>query len=372
MSDLDQPSLFDRSDPIAADQQARSRVARDLDATLFVEAGAGSGKTRSLVDRVVSLIASGIPMHRIVAITFTERAAAELRHRLRLRIAAQESDADPPALWSAALDELDGAAVSTLHAFAQRLLGEHPIEAGLPPNVEVLDEISSQVEFDAQWRTMTDRLFDDPALSRTLELALALGITTDQLRTVALEFTSNWDLVAAHPPGSTDDPPPVRIEPVLDALHALGRERDHCLVDVADDRMATKLDDLATLADRLERAADDASTLELLDPKRTPSFKPGVGSKKHWPDGVLDAIRDDLLPAAEHAIDQTVAPVREACLQRLVHHLGTFVIEDAERRRTEGRLRFHDLLVHARRLLADAHHGPAVRAALSGRYQRLL
>ncbi len=136
--------------------------------------------------------------------------------------------------------------------------------------------------------------------------------------------------------------------------------------------MTDKLDKMQALVDRLERADDDASVIELLDPRRMPSFKTGVGAKKNWPDGVLDHLRDDLLPAAQRVVQETIEPVREACLQRLVHRLGRFVVEDAERRRTEGRLRFHDLLVHARRLLADPHHGPSVRAALSSRYQRLL
>ena len=372
MSETDQPTLFDQSDPAQSDRLARDRVANDLDATLFVEAGAGSGKTRSLVDRIESLLASGTPMRHIAAITFTERAAAELRQRIRARIVERldRSDGASRPLWSAARDDLDGAAVSTLHAFAQRLLGEHPIEAGLPPNVEVLDEISSQVEFDARWRTMVDRLFDDPDLTRTLELSLALGVTTEQLRTVALEFTSNWDLVQTHPPGSTADPPRVRVEPLLEALHRLVSQRSSCLADR--DGMTDKLDKMQALADRLERADDDASIIELLDPRRVPSFKSGVGAKGNWPDGVLDHVRQDLLPAAERVVQQTIEPVREACLQRLVHRLGRFVVEDAERRRTEGRLRFHDLLVHARRLLADPHHGPSVRAALSNRYQRLL
>ncbi len=372
MSEADQPTLFDQPDPELPDRLARARVADDLDTTLFVEAGAGSGKTRSLVDRIESLLAGGTPMRHIAAITFTERAAAELRQRIRARVIDRldRSDGDPSPLWSAARDDLDGAAVSTLHAFAQRLLGEHPIEAGLPPNVEVLDEISSQIEFDARWRTMVDRLFDDPDLTRTLELSLALGVTTEQLRAVALEFTSNWDLIQTHPPGSTAEPPRVRVEPLLDALRALVAPRSSCLADR--DGMTDKLDKMQTLIDRLDRAADDASIIELLDPKRLPSFKSRVGAKGNWPDGVLDHLRTDLFPTAERVVEQTVEPVREACLQRLVHHLGRFVVEDAERRRTEGRLRFHDLLVHARRLLADPRHGPTVRASLSDRYQRLL
>ena len=63
-------------DPL--DQPARDRIANDLTANLFVEAGAGAGKTASLVDRIVALVRSGVDIGAIAAITFTEKAAAEL------------------------------------------------------------------------------------------------------------------------------------------------------------------------------------------------------------------------------------------------------------------------------------------------------
>src|SRR4051794_8427931 len=106
MSDVTQPSLF-----LDEDALAREAIETRLDDTLFVEAGAGSGKTKSLVDRVVALVASGIPMRAIAAITFTEKAAAELRDRIRVRL---EEAAERPATAArarAALDDLDGAAI---------------------------------------------------------------------------------------------------------------------------------------------------------------------------------------------------------------------------------------------------------------------
>ena len=60
---------------VPTDQAERDRIAGDLATTLFVEAGAGTGKTRALVDRIVSLVISGIPVEHIAAITFTDRAA---------------------------------------------------------------------------------------------------------------------------------------------------------------------------------------------------------------------------------------------------------------------------------------------------------
>ena len=74
---------------LPVDQAQRDRIISELGSTLFVEAGAGTGKTRALVDRVMALIASGVAMENIAAITFTEKAAAELRDRIRQRLEDQ-------------------------------------------------------------------------------------------------------------------------------------------------------------------------------------------------------------------------------------------------------------------------------------------
>ena len=69
-----------------ADERTREVISSALGETLFVEAGAGTGKTRALVDRVVSVVAQGVPIDQIAAITFTEKAAAELRDRVRVAL----------------------------------------------------------------------------------------------------------------------------------------------------------------------------------------------------------------------------------------------------------------------------------------------
>ncbi len=121
------------------DEAARRRITTDgLDELLFVEAGAGTGKTQQLVDRVVTLVlVRGVPMREIAAITFTEAAASELRARIREAFERLVHDAATPPDRSvhaeATLVDLDGAAIGTVHSFAQRILAEHPVEAGLPP-----------------------------------------------------------------------------------------------------------------------------------------------------------------------------------------------------------------------------------------------
>ena len=134
--------------PVAPDQQDRDLVTGALDRTLFVEAGAGSGKTTALVGRVLALVANGVPVGSIAAITFTEKAAAELRHRIRseLTVAAQ-GNGQRGQQARTALEGLDLAPIGTLHAFARRLLSEFPVEAELPPRFAALDEVQSATPF---------------------------------------------------------------------------------------------------------------------------------------------------------------------------------------------------------------------------------
>src|ERR1039457_3603919 len=128
------------------DQEARDRIVGAHGANLFVDAGAGSGKTKRLVVRVVSMVPCGYlkSVSRLAAITFTENAATELRTRIReaLETASSETGssetgrtAQEEARCALALTELDDAAITTLHGFAARLLTDAPQEAGLPPEI---------------------------------------------------------------------------------------------------------------------------------------------------------------------------------------------------------------------------------------------
>ena len=123
---------------MTADAAAREIITRaGLDRTLFVEAGAGTGKTTQLVGRIASLVIDkGVRMAGIAAITFTEAAAAELSARIRVafkRGAADSADEEVRARCRQAIEDADRAAISTLHSFASRILGEHTLDAGLPP-----------------------------------------------------------------------------------------------------------------------------------------------------------------------------------------------------------------------------------------------
>src|SRR3954447_25705700 len=182
------------------DQAARERIATETNESLFVEAGAGSGKTSALVARVSTLVVKdGIRLTNVAAVTFTEKAGAELRDRLRGEFEALSRDPDSAeeerVRAEQALDDLDSAAIGTLHSFAQRLLSLHPIEAGLPPLIEVLDEVASSVAFEDRWSVLQKDLLDDDEMSDKVLLALSAGVKLDHLRSVARAFGADWDLI---------------------------------------------------------------------------------------------------------------------------------------------------------------------------------
>src|SRR6185295_15267651 len=124
-----------------------------LDETLVVEAAAGTGKTTALVQRMVRVLATGrATMGGLVAVTFTEKAAGELKLRLRQELESARGDAALPASERAALEDalrsLEEAQIGTIHGFCADLLKEHPVEAGVDPLFVVLTEDQARRRYD--------------------------------------------------------------------------------------------------------------------------------------------------------------------------------------------------------------------------------
>ena len=370
-----------RRDP-APDQIERDRVVTDLDRTLFVTAGAGSGKTKSLVDRVTALVLDGgVEIGSIAAITFTEKAAAELSDRVRR---AFEAVAGDPSLHGearsaaavAALRGLDSAAIGTLHAFAQRVLREHPLEAGLPPRVEVLDEIESEVAFEARWsefaRELFERALDDPPLERALLVALARGVSVKNLRSFAVLLGDNWDRVEAR--GSLSDMVPVDPPPdeatTRRLLDDLGAAVAPLAAAPAGDKLTLRLQEFDRLHRDLVAAVDDPERAEIL--AALPKYAGNCGNKQNWKGGPDKDVVCARLAEVGAELDRWRESLTASAVDHLLQELGRFTLASVERRRAEGRLEFHDLLVLARQLLTQGDHAADVRRRLHGRYQRLL
>src|SRR6478672_13424934 len=114
------------------------RAAVEVHGEVFVSAGAGTGKTAVLVERFARAVCDeGLDVDSILVITYTRKAAGELRARIREALLARGRPD--------AARELDGAWISTIHGFCNRLLRAHPFAAGLDPRFRELDEAQAQV-----------------------------------------------------------------------------------------------------------------------------------------------------------------------------------------------------------------------------------
>ncbi|MAK63347.1 MAG: double-strand break repair helicase AddA [Maricaulis sp.] len=172
---------FDEDIKIAATRA--QTLAADADASVFVEANAGSGKTRVLVDRVVNLLLRDVPPEQILCVTYTKAAAAEMKDRLFARLggwsmmetAALEADfrkltgRDPRPgeidkvrrLFASALETPGGLKVQTIHAFCESLLRRFPLEAGAPPGFSTLDDSEAEACVDVVRRKVLSRMGPD-------------------------------------------------------------------------------------------------------------------------------------------------------------------------------------------------------------------
>lgn len=139
--------------------------------TILVSAAAGSGKTAVLVERIVQLIRGGFHLDRMLIVTFTKAAAAEMRQRLNKRL-IKEAAADPDT-FGAALDELESTEISTIHAFCQKVLRNNFQAVGIDPMVRPCDDQMKKALFEAAWLEAFNDLLEKREDSDFIELAYA-------------------------------------------------------------------------------------------------------------------------------------------------------------------------------------------------------
>jgi ATP-dependent exoDNAse (exonuclease V) beta subunit len=153
--------------PQSDDAAARRAIVDDLDDTLVVEAAAGTGKTTELVNRILRMLETGrARMTEIVAVTFTEKAAGELKLRLRERLeqdrAKAGQDTDVRKRLDDALEYLEEAHVNTIHGFCAELLRERPVEAAVDPLFVVLTEPQADRLYDRGFSRWLQKALQDP------------------------------------------------------------------------------------------------------------------------------------------------------------------------------------------------------------------
>ena len=361
------------------DQGERDRIANRLDLNLFVEAGAGTGKTSVLVERVFNAVKNGhAAIGEIAAITFTEDAASELIQRIRARFEEEINKGDSPPEEDAqlrdALRDIDFAAIQTIHGFARSILAEMPLNAGLPLILDVMDEAEARLSFDAAWDSWLEEALADEQFVSALERAsrLGLGSPMEQLKKVAWELNSNHDLLRGNAFVSGSEPAPIDFDYLRRSEESWVRLLEFC--ESPDDRLYARLRGAALpLIANLIELSDSPDRVEALlaSEESLGGSTSRLGSKNNWSDVegryAITTIRVELGDLQEYLVGW-LAESRTAVIGELVTSVARMVLEQVEERRRTGQASFHDLLVWARDMLRD---DPEARRRFQNQYRRL-
>jgi ATP-dependent helicase/nuclease subunit A len=348
--------------PELLDQTDRTLIEQELETNIFVEAGAGSGKTHELVERICGLVDAGVELRSVAAITFTEKAAGELRERVRRQL----TGAPPSELRLRALNQLDTAPIGTIHSFAARIIGEHPIEAGVPPLITVVDELRSQIAFTRRWEAARQKLFTDPSIDDALRILLAVGVSLDHLQNVAADLDANWDRLESHPPQKRHIPA-VNLGALLRQTSEVLAHADHC-TDPAD-KLLTAFEHIKIWHGRLTEAetGELGLVLELLHSVPQKGFS--LGKQANWPNN-LSSVQESCKDLARQAIALRNSFVQPA-VETVTAAMAEVLVQAARERQHSGELEYHDLLIHARDLLVGEDKR-AVHESLHNRYRCIM
>ncbi|MGQ7890684.1 UvrD-helicase domain-containing protein [Paenibacillus sp. WC2504] len=349
------------------DWEARNRIIDDLNTNLLVEAGAGSGKTTSLVGRMVSLIRTGsAQVDRIAAITFTNKAADELRERFRLALEKSLSsakDAGEKQRFAAAMEGLDQNFIGTIHAFCGMLLRERPVEAGLDPAFRELDEIAG-AEF--QSRCWDDYLLQLEELGRVNELEelQGYGITVNTLKAVydRVSLFSDVQIEAAEVPRPDFDLIRLSLPPLMAMAWPYMPTNEP-------EKGWDALQKVLRLIKQKERNWSWDNDFHVLSMAMEFDKKLEVTQNRWTEKAMAKEMRDRFQDWQITVLLPFLRAWREYLYPKFIHFVMPAVAYAQQRRTELGVVSFQDLLEKATALLRESS---AVRGYFASRFQRLL
>lgn len=363
------------------DQDARDRIANDLDATLVVEAAAGTGKTTALVDRVLSLLRSGkATLASLVAVTFTEKAAGEMKLRLRTEIERARKNpksAEEHAHLNRALSELEAAHIGTIHAFCADLLRERPVEAEVDPLFEVGSEDEAERIYDEAFTRWFQETLQSPGegVGRVLRRAMR---ERDQdgprqtLRKAGRTLIEQRDFPTPYARPAFERR--TALDGVVEQLRAVS---EHASKGYKDSWLTKSLQEIGRVVFEIDRRDEalgardhDAieAQLQRLARHKCWGWK-GGGQWFSRPDGISVQDIRDRRAAAKTELERVLAAADADLAALLFEELWGLVDRYEALKARAGKLDFLDLLVRTRDLLV---RNADVRRELQKRFSHLL
>ncbi len=334
------------SDLPVLDSEARYRAITELGTTFLVEAGAGTGKTSVLLQRLLTLVRTGKgQLPRVVAITFTEKAAAELRVRLRAAIDAALAGPlpdDERQHLRTARTQLAHAQISTVHAFCATLLRERPVEARIDPDFTILDESRANLLRSEAWQEwLTQEMERSP---HVLKQAFRADLTLEHLETLRDFLIEHRDCLHLLPTPLAFSLPEYRTT-LTDSVAHLSFLSSACVNPT--DRALTAIRSLREL---LPANENDALWERFF--LRDLALSTTAGARTNWqPATALDEIRNGLRHTAE-VHTQARSTLLHNITVALAHWLAGFLHAYDKKKQEQNSLDFTDLLLRTRDLLA--------------------
>ncbi len=350
-----------------SDQDHRTRILNALDKTMLVEAAAGTGKTTCMVGRMVNLLAEKkCSINKIAAVTFTRKAAAELRCRFQIEMENRIRAAVGPQAdnLKSAVASVDLCFIGTIHSFCARLLRERPVEAGVNIDFEEMED-SEDASFRAKaWNHYVAQLYssDSPVLAKLDDLGIRIG----QLRDAFLKLADFPD-VDEWPSKERPEPD---ISKVLGPLKMLvGRMeslKDLLPGEFGTDKLMPKYHKIPMMLRQAERIGKISEFVEILN-----EFKPVKPVKTLWPGGKTQAEQEhDQWEAFRiNYAEPFLTEWREYCYAPLLSAVSPALKIYDQLRMESGKLNYQDLLMCSARMLRN---NPNVRRFFQERFTRIL
>jgi len=380
------------------DDTERERALTDLDSTLLVEASAGTGKTSLLAGRVAMLLAAGRPPSSIAAITFTERAAAELRDRVD-KFAGQLVDRKvpkdlEPAFHRASLSHEQAEALgdarsrlgeltaSTIHSFCLAILQSYAVEARIDPGAAVMDGDQTDLAFEAIFDTWLSQRLGHAARPNDPIVVMAAHDPIEAVKTLK----SLAKFRRSHP-GARPLPPPRYADAIYDFVEAVGEYRRWIGRVAAPDQALADVEALEELANALAPATSadlDFSRLWVLVHPKSEALLPRGGRDlkrynarlKLWSSSAgkgdgrqLSASGQEHYERCAKRFADAIGAIADTLLASFFGETDELVAAFDQFKRSAAVLDFDDILIRTRTLLRTDER---VRKEVARRYRHIL
>lgn len=347
-------------------------AATETDRDVVVTAGAGSGKTSTLVARYACLLAQGKTPRSIAAITFTVKAAQEMRSRVRSKLMALEEKAantEERSYWSALGSQMDSARIGTIHSLCAEIVRNHPAEVGIDPRFDVIDQnladaLKLQIVEDEMAR-MVEEAYFLPLLSHMAvkDFSKLLGQMLDRRLDTAEAFEKTVDSSARLQKAFYDRVNNNKIQQNMAYLRSMSNEE---LIEEAGEKLAEMVQNLLVCWTSAEEALESGdiinSAIHLFNARRN-YLKRNAGKKDRSVKPVVSELQTlfdtyiDPLTGGKTSQDIPPSPDSEEWYLALTPLLAKAFnrVHEAYRQQLDARnaLDFDDLEYYAQQLLSN-------------------